>query len=104
MNQLADIRGTCERRVELEARWPLRLPGGGADGVLRRRGAVLERLLHVEDRPVLVRAAQSAGRTVLIGAWGASRGVCEVALGRMRFALGVDDDLAPFHRRFRADR
>jgi 3-methyladenine DNA glycosylase/8-oxoguanine DNA glycosylase len=93
----------CERRVELESRWPLRLPSGGADGVARRRGGVLERLLHVDDRPVVVRAAQSAARTVLIGARGGSRGVCELALARMRFALGVDDDLAPFHRRFRGD-
>jgi 3-methyladenine DNA glycosylase/8-oxoguanine DNA glycosylase len=95
--------GFCERRVELESRWPLRLPGGGADGVARRRGSVLERLLHVEDRPVLVRAAQTAARTVLIGARGGSRGACELALARLRFALGVDDDLAPFHRRFRGD-
>jgi len=98
-----DLPGSCHRRVELEPRWPLRLPGGGADGVLRRRGSVLERLLHVEDRPVLVRAAQTSARTVLIGAWGASRGACEVALARMRFAFGIDDDLEPFHRRFRSD-
>jgi 3-methyladenine DNA glycosylase/8-oxoguanine DNA glycosylase len=98
-----DLPGICEQRVELEPRWPLRLPGGGADGVMRLRGGVLERLLHVEDRPVLVRAAQGAARTVLIGAWGASRGACEVALARMRFAFGVDDDLAPFHRNFRWD-
>ena len=86
-------------------RWPLRLPGGGADGVMRARGGVLERLLHVEDRPVLVRAAQgrSGAGSVLIGAWGHSRGACEVALERMRFALGVDDDLGEFHRRFRRD-
>ena len=95
----------CERRVELEARWPLRLPGAGADGVARVRGGMLERLLHVDERPVLVRAAQPPRRprTVLIGAWGASRGACEVALARMRFALGVDDDLADFHARFRDD-
>jgi 3-methyladenine DNA glycosylase/8-oxoguanine DNA glycosylase len=98
-----DLPGICERRVELEPRWPLRLPGGGADGVMRLCGGVLERLLHVDDRPVLVRAAQGAARTVLIGAWGASRGVCEVALARMRFAFGIDDDLAPFHGRFRSD-
>jgi 3-methyladenine DNA glycosylase/8-oxoguanine DNA glycosylase len=95
--------GLCERRVELESRWPLRLPGSGVDGVARRRGGVLERLLHVDDRPVLVRAAQSTARTMLIGACGGSRGACEIALARMRFALGVDDDLARFHRRFRAD-
>ena len=84
-------------------RWPLRLPGGGADGVLRARGGVLERLLHVEGQPVVVRAAQPGAHSVLIGAWGPSRGACERALERMRFALGVDDDLSEFHARFRAD-
>ena len=93
-----------ETRVELQPRWPLRLPGGGADGVMRLRGGVLERLLHVEQAPVIVRAATTGGgHTVMIGAWGPSRGSCSVAIERMRFALGVDDDLAPFHARFRSD-
>ncbi len=93
---------TCELRVELAPRWALRLPGAGADGVLRVRGGVLERLLHVEGSAVVVRAAHT-GAGVMIGAWGSSRGSCAVALERMRFALGVDDDLAPFHDRFRSD-
>jgi 3-methyladenine DNA glycosylase/8-oxoguanine DNA glycosylase len=84
-------------------RWPLRLPGGGADGVMRARGGVLERLLHVEERPVVVRAAQPGAQRVVIGAWGPSKEVCELALERMRFALGVDDDLSEFHARFRGD-
>jgi 3-methyladenine DNA glycosylase/8-oxoguanine DNA glycosylase len=95
--------GTTELRLELEPRWPLRLPRAGADGVMRARGGVLERLLHVEGRPVIVRAAQPSSASVVIGAWGPSRGICAVALERMRFALGIDDDLAPFHARFRAD-
>ncbi|MEA2143296.1 MAG: hypothetical protein QOI64_1726, partial [Solirubrobacteraceae bacterium] len=33
-------------RVEVVPRWPYRLPGAGTDGVMRRRGGVLERLLH----------------------------------------------------------
>jgi 3-methyladenine DNA glycosylase/8-oxoguanine DNA glycosylase len=98
-----DLPGTCELRVEVAPRWPLRLPGGGADGVMRARGGVLERLLHIEERPVVVRAAQPGARSVLIGAWGPSKGACELALQRMRFALGVDDDLSEFHARFRAD-
>jgi 3-methyladenine DNA glycosylase/8-oxoguanine DNA glycosylase len=98
------MNGTCETRLELTPRSPLLLPGAGADGVLRRRGGLLERLLHIEGEPVIVRTAYSASRTaVLLGAWGASRGVCEVALARMRFALGIDDDLEEFHRRFRDD-
>jgi 3-methyladenine DNA glycosylase/8-oxoguanine DNA glycosylase len=98
-----DLPGSCEVRVEVAPRWPLRLPGGGADGVMRARGGVLERLLHIEERPVVVRAAQPGGHSVLIGARGPSKGACELALERMRFALGVDDDLSEFHARFRAD-
>ena len=100
---MRELLGTCERRVELTPRWPLRIPGGGADGVLRARGGVLERLLHIEGRPVVVRAAQPGAHSVLIGAWGPSDGDCELALERMRFALGVDDDLSEFHARFRSD-
>jgi 3-methyladenine DNA glycosylase/8-oxoguanine DNA glycosylase len=71
---------------------------------MRRRGGVLERLLHVEGRPVIVRAALGGGRaTVLLGAWGPSRGLCQAALAKLRFALGVDDDVSEFHRRFRSD-
>jgi 3-methyladenine DNA glycosylase/8-oxoguanine DNA glycosylase len=98
-----DLARPCERRVELTPRWPLRLPGGGADGVARVRGGVLERLLHVEGRPVVVRAAAPSAQSVVIGAWGPSPGCCELALGRMRFALGVDDELSAFHARFRGD-
>ncbi len=103
MCPVSELQEICERRIELEPRWPLRLPGGGADGVMRVRGGVLERLLHVEERPVLVRAAQGVARSIVIGAWGPSRGACEVALARMRFTLGVDDDLSGFHARFRED-
>ena len=71
---------------------------------MRRRGGVLERLIHVENRPVVVRAAAAGGgSTVVIGAWGRSRGACEAAIARMRFALGIDDDIGDFHRRFRDD-
>jgi 3-methyladenine DNA glycosylase/8-oxoguanine DNA glycosylase len=91
-------------RLELEPRSPLLLPGGGADGVLRRRGGVLERLLHTDGEPVLVRAAYAGSRSgVLLGAWGRSRKGCAAALERMRFAFGVDDDLSEFHRRFKDD-
>lgn len=93
----------CERRIELTAVSPLRLPGSGADGVLRRRGRIIERLLHVDGQPVVVRAVETDRRRVLIAAWGPGPGACERALERMRFALGVDDDLRAFHRRFRGD-
>ena len=75
----------------------------GADGVTRRRGGVLHRLVHVEGEPVVVRAAQPARDRVVLGAQGPRDDVCEEALARMRFALGVDDDLRAFHERFRHD-
>ncbi|HUR87337.1 MAG TPA: AlkA N-terminal domain-containing protein, partial [Solirubrobacteraceae bacterium] len=91
-------------RVEVVPRWPFRLPQrGGRDGVMRCRGGVLERLLHVEGRPATVRVAQLAERRVLFGAWASDRDDAEEAIARMRFALGLDDDLRPFYERFRDD-
>lgn len=91
-------------RVELRPAWPFRLPHGGMDGVCRRRGAVLERLICVDGQSVVVRAAQPGNDRVVVGAWSAGgRDVCSEAIGRMRFALGVDDDLRAFYERFRHD-
>ena len=85
-------------------RGPFRLPlRGGMDGVLRRHGGVLERLLHSEGEPVLVRVAQTAPDRVLFGTRASTREAAAWAIERMRFALGVDDDLSAFHRRFAGD-
>lgn len=93
-----------ERRTEITPRWPFRMPRMlGADGVTRRRGGVVMRLLHVEGEPVCVRAAQPATDRVVIGAEAARADLCEEGIARMRFALGVDDDLRPFYDRFRDD-
>jgi 3-methyladenine DNA glycosylase/8-oxoguanine DNA glycosylase len=74
------------------------------DGVLRHRGGVLERLLHdVEGKPVVVRVAQTAPDSILFGARAQTRTAASYGIERMRFALGVDDDLRPFHRRFAGD-
>jgi 3-methyladenine DNA glycosylase/8-oxoguanine DNA glycosylase len=98
------LRRVVEVRVEVVPRWPFRLPAhGGRDGVLRRRNGVLERLLHAEGRPVVVRVAQTGERSVLFGAWAAERADAEWGLARMRFALGVDDDLRPFWELYRDD-
>jgi 3-methyladenine DNA glycosylase/8-oxoguanine DNA glycosylase len=89
---------------------------------MRVRGGVASRLLHVEDSPVLVRAWQPAPARVVLRAEpvepraiapprslpaGPSRpaGPAELraAVERMRFALGVDDDLGEFYRAFRRD-
>ncbi len=71
--------------------------------MLRRRDGVLERLLHVDGRPAVVRVAQTGERCVLFGAWAHDQAGAEAAIARMRFALGVDDDLRPFYERFRED-
>ncbi|HYF27070.1 MAG TPA: hypothetical protein VD931_15105 [Baekduia sp.] len=92
-----------EVRREVRPPWPYRLAGGGMDGVLRRRRGVLERLLHVEGEPAVVRAAQPAADRVVLGARATRRDVAEEAVARMRFALAVDDDLRPFYERFRHD-
>ncbi|MDQ3850281.1 MAG: hypothetical protein M3296_06670, partial [Actinomycetota bacterium] len=84
-------------RVEVVPRWVFRLPErSGRDGVLRCRGGVLERLLHVEGRRAVVRVAQTGPRSVLFGAWAHDRPDAERAIARMRFALGIDDDLRAF--------
>jgi DNA-3-methyladenine glycosylase II len=93
-----------ELRVEVVPRWHFRLPQrGGRDGVLRCRGGVLERLLAPDGRPAIVRVAQLSPRRVLFGAWAQDRAAAETAIARMRFALGVDDDLRPFYERYRDD-
>jgi 3-methyladenine DNA glycosylase/8-oxoguanine DNA glycosylase len=85
-------------------------------------GGVASRLLMVGDCPVLVRAWEPGrGRVALRAeaadpeALAAPRAIpvhlahpagpaeLELALERMRFALGVDEDLGPFYRRFRRD-
>jgi DNA-3-methyladenine glycosylase II len=98
------LRGSVELRREVRPAWPFRLPRhSGMDGVLRHRAGVLERLLHRGDEPVVVRVAQVAPDRVLFGARAGSRVAAEHGIARMRFALGVDDDLGAFHHRFSSD-
>ncbi len=73
------------------------------DGVTRRRGGVLERLLHREHEPVVVRVAQTAEDRVLFGARAPTATAARHGIARMRFALGVDDDLSAFRRAFAND-
>jgi 3-methyladenine DNA glycosylase/8-oxoguanine DNA glycosylase len=94
---------SVEQRVEIRPAGPFQLPRGGMDGALRRRGGVLERLLHHDGEPVLVRAAQTAGDRVVLGARASTREAAAYGIARMRFALGVDEDLRAFHRRFARD-
>jgi DNA-3-methyladenine glycosylase II len=91
--------------VEVDVRppGPYRLPRAGRDGVVRRRGGALVRLLHPGGEPAVARAWLTAGG-VRVRAEAGSRAVAAEAVERMRFMLGVDHDLGPFHRRFSRDR
>ncbi len=102
---------------------PFRLPRyGGEDGVMRVERGVAVRLLHVDGCPVLTRAWEPAKGLVTVRAepldpdsiaapgpaadapsGDAGEPELELAVERMRFALGVDDDLGDFYRRFRGD-
>jgi 3-methyladenine DNA glycosylase/8-oxoguanine DNA glycosylase len=64
---------------------------------------VLERLLHDGDEPVVVRVAQATGGEVIFEARSRRREAAAYGVGRMRFALAVDEDLRPFLRRFAGD-
>ena len=90
--------------VEVRPRWLFRLPRhGGPDGVMRHRAGALWRLLHADSQPVVVCARQPTRQLVVLEARAASRSAAEYGIDRLRFALGLDDDLRPFHERFRWD-
>jgi DNA-3-methyladenine glycosylase II len=95
--------GEVEVRVEVTPPWPFRLGGGSADGLTRRRGAALQRLLRVGGDPVLVGIVQPAADRVLFAARAATEAAAREGIARLRFATGVDDDLRPFYERFRDD-
>jgi 3-methyladenine DNA glycosylase/8-oxoguanine DNA glycosylase len=88
---------------EVRPPWPFRLPRGGPDGVARREGAVLERLVHVDGARAHVRVSQPQAARVVFAARAAQADVAHEAIARMRLAVGVDDDLRPFHEAFRDD-
>ncbi len=111
--------------LEVEARppSPFRLPVyGSEDRVMRVGDGVVTRLLAVEGRPVLVRAWEPGKGRVTLRAEPVDPAALvaparipappvdparpadlRLAIERLRFALGVDDDLGEFHRRFRRD-
>jgi 3-methyladenine DNA glycosylase/8-oxoguanine DNA glycosylase len=96
--------GTPSRVVEVDVVpiGPYRMPAAGMDGVLRRRGTALERLLHADGEPVTVRAWPTAGGVRVRGE-AATRDAAAAGVQRMRFALGVDHDLRPFQSAFHRD-
>jgi 3-methyladenine DNA glycosylase/8-oxoguanine DNA glycosylase len=70
---------------------------------MRYRDGALVRLLHLDAEPAVVCVRQPARELVVLAARAASRPAAGYAIERMRFALGLDDDLRPFHERFRWD-
>jgi DNA-3-methyladenine glycosylase II len=97
------VQDVVELRTAAVPPWPFRLPGNSADGLLRRRGGSLQRWLHVGEQPVLVAAVQPARDRVIFGARAASGEAAQEGIARVRFAIGIDDDLRAFHDRFRDD-
>ena len=90
--------------LEVRPRWPFRLQRhGGRDGVLHHRDGVLRRLLHSDGEPVVVTVSQPAADRVVFYADSDGAAAAAHGIARMRFALGVDDDLRPFYERFRSD-
>jgi DNA-3-methyladenine glycosylase II len=83
--------------------WQFRLGRASKDGLLRRRGDGLIRLLHVDGEAVVVAVAQASPDRVVFAARGSSDAAARAGIARMRFAVGVDDDLREFHERFRDD-
>jgi DNA-3-methyladenine glycosylase II len=76
------------------------------------RAGVVHRLLHVEEVPVLVRAwmidtgevvLRAEGVPALSAAAETSRERLEAAVERMRFSLGLDDDMSDFYAAFKRD-
>ncbi len=88
--------------VEVRPPWPWRMPSRGGN-LFRVHYGVLDRLVHVEGRPVVVRTWRRRDGTVVLRAAGAGREAHETAIERMRFALGLDEDLRDFYEAFRGD-
>ena len=96
--------------VEVRPAWTYRLRSRlGGDGCARRRGSVVSRLLATPGGRAVVHAWQPEPDRVVLRAGfagsadGGDRDSLELAIERMRFALGVDEDLTDFARAFRGD-
>jgi 3-methyladenine DNA glycosylase/8-oxoguanine DNA glycosylase len=85
-------------REVVRPRWAFRLGPPSLDGLTRRHGDGLVRLLHVDGAPVVVAVAGTR-----FAARAATEESARAGIARMRHAVGVDDDLADFHARFRDD-
>ena len=114
------VGGPAYLEVEVRPPSPFRLGRGSADRTMRVRGGIATRLLTVDCAPVLARAWMRGPGLVAFRAEAidprvvtipvpcdesrpAGREELAIAIERMRFALGVDDDMSAFHQRFRRD-
>ena len=89
--------------IEVTPAWPFRLGRAGGPAT-RRRGDVVTRLLCRGDHSVVVHTWQrDSGEVVLRAAGAAPRGALGAAIERVRFMIGVDDDLSDFFARFKRD-
>jgi 3-methyladenine DNA glycosylase/8-oxoguanine DNA glycosylase len=122
ISSVAERRPAGPLALEVAPPSPYLLPRhGGEDRVMTIRDGIATRLLRVEGSPVLVRAWQPGRGRVALRAEPVPPGAVSLpspggecaepagpdrlatAIERMRFALGVDDDLGEFYRRFRRD-
>ena len=85
-------------REVVQPRWAFRLGPPSLDGLTRRRGNGMVRLLHVDGAPVVVAVSGT-----VFAARAATEEAAREGIARMRFAVGIDDDVAEFHARFRDD-
>ncbi|HSK50091.1 MAG TPA: hypothetical protein VK889_06300 [Solirubrobacterales bacterium] len=105
MTSISSAASSLELEVRAPSPWRLQR-GSSEDRTLRVRGGIATRFLHVAGEPIVVRAWQPGKQRLALRAEaveGAGEEQLGIAIERMRFALGVDDDLADFHRRFRRD-
>ncbi|MDA0165774.1 hypothetical protein OM076_36245 [Solirubrobacter ginsenosidimutans] len=99
MSRPGRAEGSVLVREVVRPRWaPYRLGPPSLDGLTRRRGNGLVRLLHVGDEPVVVAVAGT-----VFAARAVSESAARAGIERMRFATGIDDDVTDFHVRFRDD-
>jgi 3-methyladenine DNA glycosylase/8-oxoguanine DNA glycosylase len=96
-------------QAEIRPAWPYRLQRrGGRDLTTRMHRGILTRFFHCGGKPVVMRAWQRRDGTVVIRADAVEEDTdcecLELAIERMRFALGVDDDYQDFYDEFRSDR
>ncbi len=96
--------GPAQASIERDVRprGAYRFPPLGRDGLVRRRGDGVVRLLHHGGQPVVVGVRPVSG-AVRLYARGPSRAAAAWGIDRMRFALALDHDPLPFQRRFVRD-